>query len=130
MKHKVCDWLCGAIILASVVLGLTCRFVLLPLRAQTYVVSTWETVDLYAGRPAFWTCVGILGSLALFRFRIGPQLRKAFLWIGIVLIVLYGGALALFLARASVGILPLLSRYPFVFLVPGILIGTGLKKTM
>lgn len=128
MRHKLCYCLCGVIIIASVIIGIYNKFVLSPLRAQTYVISTWEIIYFCVAKPAIWTCAGILGSLSLFRLQIKHQLREASLWIGIVLIALYCGILLLSFVKTSTITLPWLLNHSLVFLIPGILVGLGLNK--
>ena len=76
MKHKVCCRLCAIVIAVSAVMGIYVRSVQAPLRAQTYTISPWETLYVFAARPAFWSCSGILVALALLRLRVGPRPRK------------------------------------------------------
>lgn len=134
MKHKVCCRLCAIVIAVSAVMGIYVRSVQAPLRAQTYTISPWETLYVFAARPAFWSCSGILVALALLRLRVGPRPRKVLLWCGTALIAAYCAAAALHFmgapGRAALpqSLLPWLSGHPAVFLLPGMLIGSGIDE--
>lgn len=132
MKKRI-YFICGIVIAISAIIGIYNRLVLLPLRAQTFVISPWEVVDLYAAKPAFWLCLGIVLAL-LVRVEIGRRPRRVMLGLGIVVTIAYCALAAVSLAAASNGMQPftlllmwILQRAP-VFLIPGAWIGAGLGE--
>ncbi|WP_312943123.1 hypothetical protein [Oscillibacter sp.] len=134
MKHKVCYCLCGIIIIISVIIGIYNWLVLAPLRTQAFIISPWELIYIYAAKPAFWLCIGIVGALALFPLQVDRRFRKVSLWFGIAMVAAYCGVVVFSLMKASdlvkpsLLILPRLLKGTFAFLVPGILIGLGIDK--
>ena len=134
MKFRVCYCLCAIIMIISAFIVFYDWLVLMPLRAQTYVISPLEIICSYMAKPAFWLCSGIVLALSLFRLQGVQRFQKVCLWSGIAIVAIYFGLSGFYLmeigvfAKHSAFPLRWLLKNTFIFLIPGILIGSGIDK--
>lgn len=121
--------ICGIALAVSASIMAYCQFILNPISAETYQIFPLQTLHLYAAKPLFWLCLGLVFSLAFVQ---AGALRKIFFRAGLALAAAY----ALCAVCWCVGVPVVRFIYPVirlaeaapVFFIPGVLIGAGLEK--
>lgn len=129
MKTRTAFSICGVVLVLSAAMQAAYQLVLLPARAMTYQLTSWDTLTLYLARPAFWLSLGALAAVGCFR---QMAYRRVFLWFGAALTALYGVLAVLQTAGVSLPMwsaLLWLTQNPAVFLIPGILLGIGMRPS-
>ncbi len=109
---------------------------LLPAQYQTGEISIWSLISVCIGVPFLFMTIGFpLGYCMNVALRKSEKGRRAVLWTGIIIAI---WTVALFFFLRSFSLIPfniisamnvILAYVPFIYVVPGFLIGAGLKHS-
>ena len=132
MNRKPIYWTCGVLMVLSMGLSAAAKIQFAGLSPEQYVLTIWTYLDVFCAKPVFYLCLGLVCALRLFGRIDEPKLRLLSLIGGMVLTLSFGViavcsilnmdfTLALFAAMRH------MFKTPGMFLVPGILLGLGLK---
>ena len=109
---------------------------LLPAQYQTGEISIWSLISVCIGVPFLFMTIGFpLGYCMNVALRKFEKRRKAMLWTGIIIAI---WTVALFFFLRPFSLIPfniisamnvILAYVPFIYVVPGFLIGAGLKHS-
>lgn len=132
MKKKVLYGICGVLMIVSMVIGTIDRYQMGAM-SQGYALTTLQYLDIFAARPLFSLCVGLFCALRLIPDPKNLVAQRIYLTLGIVLTLILAavGIAAICQIVPEGGFWMLLYqsfRLPALFLIPGILLGLGLKN--
>lgn len=133
MNKKIAYWTCGSLMVLCLAFSLFNRIRSANTFPVDYTITTWMLLDVFAARPVFYGCLGFVCALRLFGYVHKGGLRIATLIIGIVMTLLFAGVAGASIALVDFNVfffalLRQTFQSPGFFVIPGILLGLGLKN--
>lgn len=109
------------------------RLTIIPKQSQTFIISRWRVLNDYVILPLFWLNLGILLVSCTYTDIIDKKISKKWLYIGITTLILYSllSIMVLFTNFAQQSTIMFhvsvwITRHVAIFLIPGILLGSGM----
>ena len=132
MNKKPIYWATGILMALCFCFSMYSRYELNTMAPENYTITLTTLLDVFAAQPLLYMGLGLICALRLFSAIEGDGLRLAALIGSIVMIVFFAVIAALSIAQVDFTIgffaaFRYLFKTPAFFLVPGILLGLGLK---
>ena len=133
MKARTLYTTCIIVMVVSVAVMAYDHFVAAPAAIETYVISDWTLADSLLARPALLTAAGALicGVLSI-TSAVMDRYRKIMLIAGIGVLTIYAIIAICMMADVRTGLVSetayFAMKFPYIFLLPGALVGIGAVK--
>ena len=132
MKQKGIVWTTLVLMVLTFLYMAADKYYFTPAAHAQYTVTVWMLLDVFAARPLFYTSLGLLSGFRLFGQVKEARTRRILLICGAVLALIFLGVAIAAIAGVEFRLflfelLRQLFQLPAVFLVPGLLLGLGLR---